>query len=91
MHPLSSIKFYYYPTRDLIDDKLNTKFIELVLKYGKDTHRVLVFTSAAHEKIFKTKIKKITEARVDLTSPPSVVAEPNQAQSKAPWLFARES
>jgi hypothetical protein len=89
MHPPSSIKFYYYSATDLIAGKINIKFIELVSKYGTGTHRVLVFISDAHEKIFRT--KKGTGARIDLTSPPGVAADPKQAQSKAPWLFARES
>jgi hypothetical protein len=74
---------------DLIDEKINTKFIELASKYRTETHRFLIFISAAHKKIFKS--IKGTGARIDLTPPPSLVADPKQAQSKAPWLFARES
>ena len=88
MRPASNIKFYYYPAVDLIDRKINVKFIELALKHEAETHRVSALISAANERMFKDKFKK--SIGVDLTAP-SMIAKPKQAQSKLPWLFARES
>ncbi len=87
MHPASNINFYYcsIADRDIID----INFIELVLNSEMDPHGVLAFTSTTRGQI--KKIEKRTVVRVDLTSPPSVVAESKQSQPKAPWLSERGS